>query len=139
MGLLGDGGVHALDRHLFALLALAERCGAPRVAVHALLDGRDTLPKSAHRYMRETMAEATRRGARIASLGGRYFGMDRDRRWERVRLWYDAAVLGVGPQVDDPVAAIGRRTSAGRRTSSSRPWSSATAACPSHRCATATP
>jgi 2,3-bisphosphoglycerate-independent phosphoglycerate mutase len=106
MGLLGDGGVHALDRHLFALLALAERCGAPRVAVHALLDGRDTLPTSAHRYMRETVAEATRHGARIASLGGRYFGMDRDRRWERVRLWYDAAVLGAGPQVDDPVAAI---------------------------------
>ena len=105
MGLLGDGGVHALDEHLFALVDLAEREGVPRVAIHALLDGRDTMPLSALGFMRETVSR-TRGRATIASLGGRYFGMDRDRRWERVKKWYDVAVRGVGPAVTDPIAAI---------------------------------
>jgi 2,3-bisphosphoglycerate-independent phosphoglycerate mutase len=105
MGLLGDGGVHAVDRHLFALFDLVERERVPRAALHALLDGRDTLPKSALGYMQQTIARAAGRVA-VASLGGRYYGMDRDKRWERTRLWYDAAVLGIGPQVSDPVAAI---------------------------------
>ena len=105
MGLLGAGGVHALDRHLFALVDLAEREGVPRVVIHALLDGRDTLPKSALGYMEETLAYVKGR-ARVASLGGRYYGMDRDRRWQRTELWYRAAVQGVGPQTTDPLAAI---------------------------------
>jgi 2,3-bisphosphoglycerate-independent phosphoglycerate mutase len=105
VGLVGKGGVHGLDRHLFALLALAEREGVARVAIHALLDGRDTLPRSAHAYMRETVAEARGR-ARVASVGGRYYGMDRDNRWQRTELFYRAAVDGVGPQVADPVAAV---------------------------------
>ncbi|HZI27164.1 MAG TPA: 2,3-bisphosphoglycerate-independent phosphoglycerate mutase [Gemmatimonadaceae bacterium] len=105
MGLLGDGGVHALDEHLFALVDLAVREGVPRVAIHALLDGRDTMPTSGLEFMRETVAKTQGR-ARIASLGGRYFGMDRDRRWERVKKWYDAAVRGIGPFVPDPIDAI---------------------------------
>ena len=105
MGLIGQGGVHAIDAHLFALLDLAERERVPRVAIHALLDGRDTLPTSALGYMRETVARAAGRAV-VASLGGRYYGMDRDRRWERTRLWYDAAVLGDGPRTKDPVEAI---------------------------------
>jgi 2,3-bisphosphoglycerate-independent phosphoglycerate mutase len=105
MGLIGAGGVHAIDEHLFALLDLAEREGVTRAAIHALLDGRDTLPTSALGYMRETVERARGR-ARVASLGGRYYGMDRDRRWERTQLWYRAAVEGVGPQVTDPLAAI---------------------------------
>jgi 2,3-bisphosphoglycerate-independent phosphoglycerate mutase len=105
MGLIGDGGVHAVDRHLFALFDLAERQRVPRAAVHALLDGRDTLPKSALGYMQQTVARAAGRAV-IASLGGRYYGMDRDKRWDRTKLWYDAAVLGVGPRVDDPIEAI---------------------------------
>ena len=105
MGLLGDGGVHALDEHLFALVDLAEREGVPRVAIHALLDGRDTMPTSGLEFMRETVARTQGR-ARIASLGGRYFGMDRDRRWERVKKWYDASVRGIGPFVTDPIEAI---------------------------------
>ena len=105
MGLLGDGGVHALDEHLFALVDLVERQGIPRVAIHALLDGRDTMPTSALGYMRETV-ERTRGRARIASVGGRYFGMDRDRRWDRVKRWYDASVRGIGPTATDPVEAI---------------------------------
>ena len=105
MGLLGNGGVHAVDRHLLALFDLAERHRVPRVAVHALLDGRDTLPKSALGFMRDTV-ERGRGRAQVASVGGRYFGMDRDKRWERTQLWYDAAVLGAGPHVEDPVKAI---------------------------------
>ncbi|MFL5577364.1 MAG: 2,3-bisphosphoglycerate-independent phosphoglycerate mutase [Gemmatimonadaceae bacterium] len=105
MGLIGAGGVHAIDEHLFALIDLAGREGVQRVALHALLDGRDTLPKSALGYMQETLAYAGGR-ARVASLGGRYYGMDRDRRWQRTELWYRAAVGGVGPRVTDPVEAI---------------------------------
>jgi 2,3-bisphosphoglycerate-independent phosphoglycerate mutase len=105
MGLMGDGGVHALDRHLFALIDLAHARGVPRIALHALIDGRDTLPTSGLRYMEETLRHAAGRVV-VASLGGRYFGMDRDHRWERVRKWYDAAILGRGPSTDDPVAAI---------------------------------
>jgi 2,3-bisphosphoglycerate-independent phosphoglycerate mutase len=133
MGLIGKGGVHALDRHLFALIDLAERQGVGRVAIHALLDGRDTLPKSALEYMRETVAAAQGR-ARIASLGGRYFGMDRDRRWQRTQLWYDAAIRGVGP-----TAPSARPTRTARPTSSSRPrsWSARTGS-PSRRSARAT-
>lgn len=104
LGLLGDGGVHALDRHLFALLDLAEQQGVARVAIHALMDGRDTLPTSGLGYMEQTLTAARGR-ARVASLGGRYFGMDRDRRWERVKKWYDS-VMGVGPSTEDPLAAI---------------------------------
>ena len=105
MGLLGNGGVHALDEHLFALIDLAERERVERVAIHALMDGRDTMPKSGLDFMRQALARANGR-AKIASLGGRYYGMDRDRRWERVKRWYDASVLGVGPSAKDPVAAI---------------------------------
>ena len=105
MGLLGDGGVHALDEHLFALVDLAERQGVSRIAIHALLDGRDTMPMSGLEYMRETVSR-TKGRVRIASLGGRYFGMDRDRRWERVKRWYDVAVRGIGPSASNPVEAI---------------------------------
>ena len=105
MGLIGNGGVHAVDRHLYALIDLAERQRVPRVAIHALLDGRDTLPRSGLEFMRETIAYAAGR-AQVASLGGRYFGMDRDRRWDRTKLWYDAMVHGRGPATTDPLAAI---------------------------------
>jgi 2,3-bisphosphoglycerate-independent phosphoglycerate mutase len=105
LGLVGNGGVHALDAHLFALIDLAERERVPRVAIHALLDGRDTMPKSALRFMMETI-DRVRGRARIASLGGRYYGMDRDKRWERVKKWYDVSVRGVGPTTTDPLDAI---------------------------------
>src|SRR6476661_81393 len=82
LGLVGKGGVHGLDQHLFALLDLAEREGVQKVAIHALMDGRDTLPKSGLEYMRETVARSKGRAV-VASLGGRYYGMDRDRRWQR--------------------------------------------------------
>ena len=104
-GLIGNGGVHAIDRHLFALIDMAEREGVPRIAIHALLDGRDTLPRSALRFMEQTIEYANGRAV-IASLGGRYYGMDRDKRWQRTELWYRAMVDGVGPTASDPVQAI---------------------------------
>ncbi|MGH7694702.1 MAG: 2,3-bisphosphoglycerate-independent phosphoglycerate mutase, partial [Gemmatimonadaceae bacterium] len=106
MGLIGNGGVHALDEHLFALIDLTERERVPRVVIHAFLDGRDTPPTSGLGFMQEAVARAVGR-ARIATLGGRYFGMDRDNRWERVKKWYDAIVRGEGMKAADPVRAVG--------------------------------
>ena len=105
MGLVGDGGVHAHDDHLVALLELAGQERVPRIALHLLLDGRDTLPTSALGFVRTLMARIGDR-ASVASVGGRYFGMDRDQRWARTQKWYDAAVRGVGPFTDDAVACI---------------------------------
>ena len=105
MGLVGDGGVHAHDDHLLALVDLAERERVPRVALHLLLDGRDTLPTSALGFVR-SLVERIGNRATIASIGGRYFGMDRDQRWPRTRKWYDAAVRGVGPATTDALASI---------------------------------
>ncbi|MFL6593424.1 MAG: 2,3-bisphosphoglycerate-independent phosphoglycerate mutase [Luteimonas sp.] len=93
MGLLSPGGVHSHERHLFAMLELARRAGVPRVAVHAYLDGRDTPPKSAAPSLSRLQHECETLGnARIATLGGRYYAMDRDNRWERVRQAWDAVV-----------------------------------------------
>ena len=105
-GLIGSGGVHALDRHLEACIDLAERQRMPRTAIHALLDGRDTLPQSAQGFMRE-MVKAARGRAAVATIGGRYFAMDRDKRWDRTKLAYDAMMHGVGISATDPVEAIG--------------------------------
>lgn len=108
LGLIGAGGVHAIDTHLCALLDLARREGVDRVAIHAFLDGRDTLPKSALGYMQQLLEYIGRSGspAKIASVCGRYYAMDRDRRWERTQLAYDAIVYGAGSHVTDPIVAI---------------------------------
>ena len=94
--LIGPGGVHANDRHLVALARLAAAQGVPRLAVHALLDGRDTPPSSGLAFIRDLEARlaAVHPGASIASVGGRYYAMDRDRRWERTERGYDAIVHG---------------------------------------------
>ena len=109
IGLVGDGGVHALDRHLLAAVELGLRHEVPRIAVHGFLDGRDTLPKSAAGFVTR-LAEDLRRiagpRAEIASLIGRYYAMDRDKRWERTRLAYDLLVNGVGTPATDPAAAV---------------------------------
>ena len=96
MGLVGDGGVHAHQAHLLALVELATREGVPRIAIHAELDGRDTMPTSALGYI-EHLEQKIAGRAVIASVGGRYYGMDRDNRWPRIELWYRAAVEGTGP------------------------------------------
>lgn len=105
VGLIGSGGVHAIDTHLLALLDLTEREGVPRVAIHAMLDGRDTMPRSGLAYLEELLAKA-HGPARLASVGGRYFGMDRDHRWERIEAWYHSAVDCSGPQSADALALV---------------------------------
>jgi len=93
MGLLSPGGVHSHESHIFAMLELAHRAGVPRVAVHAFLDGRDTPPRSAQTSLRALQALCERLGnAHIATVGGRYYAMDRDQRWDRVRRGWDAIV-----------------------------------------------
>jgi 2,3-bisphosphoglycerate-independent phosphoglycerate mutase len=93
MGLLSPGGVHSHERHIFAMLDLTKRAGVPRVAVHAFLDGRDTPPRSAAPSLAALQRECDALGnARIATIGGRYYAMDRDNRWDRVHRAWDAIV-----------------------------------------------
>src|SRR5882762_1438486 len=98
ISLIGPGGVHANDRHLVAIAELAARRGVPAVRVHALLDGRDTPPRSAIGYVADLEARlrATHTDAAIATVGGRYYAMDRDRRWDRIERGYDAIAHGLG-------------------------------------------
>ena len=97
MGLLSPGGVHSHEQHIFAMLELAAREGVPRVAVHAFLDGRDTPPRSAEPSLRALQDVCDRLGnARIASVGGRYYVMDRDQRWDRVQRGWNAMVEADG-------------------------------------------
>jgi 2,3-bisphosphoglycerate-independent phosphoglycerate mutase len=92
-GLLSPGGVHSHENHIFAMLQLAQRRGVPRVAVHAFLDGRDTPPKSAEAsLLKLEQVCATLGNAHIASVSGRYYAMDRDKRWDRLREAWDAIV-----------------------------------------------
>jgi 2,3-bisphosphoglycerate-independent phosphoglycerate mutase len=110
MGLVGDGGVHAHDDHALALVDMAARAGVRRIALHLLLDGRDTLPRSALGFVRSLLERAGSGGSgetpQVASIGGRYFGMDRDNRWPRTQKWFDAAVRGIGPSTDDALRFI---------------------------------
>ena len=108
VGLIGPGGVHANDRHLVALVELAARLDVPSVRIHALLDGRDTPPSSALGYMRDLEARlaTAHPDARIASVGGRYYAMDRDRRWERTERGYDAIVHAEGLHAESATGAI---------------------------------
>jgi 2,3-bisphosphoglycerate-independent phosphoglycerate mutase len=108
VSLIGPGGVHANDRHLVAIAELAARHGVPAVRVHALLDGRDTPPRSALPFVAdlERRLAAVHPDARIASVAGRYYAMDRDNRWERVERGYDAIVHGVGAHAPTATGAI---------------------------------
>lgn len=101
MGLLSPGGVHSHEAHIFAMLELAARRGVPRVAVHAFLDGRDMPPRSAEPSLRALQDKCDALGnAHIASVSGRYWAMDRDQRWERVRKAWDAVVEAQGDAPD---------------------------------------
>ncbi len=98
MGLVSDGGVHSHIQHLFALLELAEKVGVPQVFVHAFLDGRDVGPKSALTYIEQLEAKmAGLHLGRIATVSGRYYAMDRDKRWDRINKAYRALTLKEGP------------------------------------------
>ncbi len=108
LGLVSDGGVHSLQDHALALVELAARRGLDRVFLHAFLDGRDTPPKSALGYLERVEAAIAERGwpARIATVSGRYYAMDRDRRWERTERAYRAIVEGEGPRAPTAVQAV---------------------------------
>jgi 2,3-bisphosphoglycerate-independent phosphoglycerate mutase len=109
MGLLSDGGVHSHITHLYALLDVAKKRGLNKVYIHAFLDGRDTPPTSGRGYIEGLLANIKKIGVgRIATISGRYFAMDRDRRWERVRRAYDALVEGEGVKAEDPTKAVER-------------------------------
>jgi 2,3-bisphosphoglycerate-independent phosphoglycerate mutase len=109
VGLLGPGGVHALDRHLLACVELGVLHRVPAIAIHGFLDGRDSAPTLGAEVVRTLLQDMRRiAGPRveIASLTGRYFGMDRDRRWDRTKLAYDSMVHGIGAPVEHPVSAV---------------------------------
>src|SRR6266508_6368815 len=115
MGLIGTGGVHALDKHLLAAVKLGRNAGLP-VAIHAWLDGRDTPPKSGLGFMEDLTAAVKSSGggrAVVSTVIGRYYAMDRDKRWGRTKLAYDAMVKGIGVQVPDPITAIQQAYAAG--------------------------
>ena len=106
-GLLSDGGVHSHITHLFGLLELAKRNGLEKVYVHAFLDGRDTPPASGKGYAEELEAEMKKLGVgEIATVSGRYYAMDRDNNYDRVKLAYDALTKGEGLQADSASAGI---------------------------------
>ena len=107
LGLLSDGGVHSHVDHLDALLEMAKRRGVGRVAIHAFLDGRDTPPRSGLGYVKALEARLATIGVgRLATVVGRYYAMDRDHRWDRVKKAYDAMVLGRDVEVKEAVGAI---------------------------------
>ncbi len=107
VGLVSDGGVHSHYRHLLALLELAEKVGVEKVFVHAILDGRDTIPFGAKPFLSDlkTLAEERKNGY-IATISGRYYAMDRDRRWNRTEKAYRAYTAGQGLTADDPLNAL---------------------------------
>ncbi|WP_066192449.1 MULTISPECIES: 2,3-bisphosphoglycerate-independent phosphoglycerate mutase [Gracilibacillus] len=106
-GLLSDGGVHSHLKHLFAVLKLAADKGLQKVFVHAFLDGRDVGPQTAETYIKQTQEKMSELGVgEIATLSGRYYSMDRDNRWDRVKKSYDAMVYGEGPTYTDPIEAV---------------------------------
>ncbi|MED0671378.1 2,3-bisphosphoglycerate-independent phosphoglycerate mutase [Aneurinibacillus aneurinilyticus] len=106
-GLLSDGGVHSHINHLFALLELAKKENLERVYIHAFLDGRDVAPDSAVGYIEELQEKIKEIGVgHIATVQGRYYAMDRDKRWERTEKSYRAMVYGEGPKFTDPIEAV---------------------------------
>ncbi|WP_430791058.1 2,3-bisphosphoglycerate-independent phosphoglycerate mutase [Virgibacillus flavescens] len=106
-GLLSDGGVHSHINHMFALLRLAKDNDLDKVYVHAFLDGRDVGPQTAKTYIKQTEEKMAELGVgQIATISGRYYSMDRDKRWDRVKKAYDAMVHGEGLQYKDPIELI---------------------------------
>ncbi|PNY28866.1 2,3-bisphosphoglycerate-independent phosphoglycerate mutase, partial [Tolypocladium capitatum] len=109
-GLVSDGGVHSKQTHLYALLKAAKEYGVPKVFIHFFGDGRDTDPKSGAGYMQELVDHLKEVGiGQIATVVGRYYAMDRDKRWERVEIALNGLCNGQGEASDDPVATVKAR------------------------------
>jgi 2,3-bisphosphoglycerate-independent phosphoglycerate mutase len=120
MGLVSDGGVHSGWEHLQACIELAAQEGVPDLVVHAFTDGRDTLPRSSPGYIAE-LERWLRQAGRIGTVSGRYYAMDRDRRWERTKLAYDAIVHAKGIPAGDAAEAIAASHDAGENDEFIRP------------------
>lgn len=106
IGLVSDGGVHSLDKHVYKLTDVATEAGLDRIYVHAFTDGRDTDPRSGKGYIQALEDHLAKNNGELASIVGRYYAMDRDKRWERVKVAYDLLVHGVGEHATNMEAAM---------------------------------
>jgi len=106
VGLVSDGGVHSSDKHLYELCDMTKSYGLSDVFIHALTDGRDTDPQSGYGFVEQLQNHLQKSNGQIASIVGRYYGMDRDKRWERVKKAYDLLVKGEGKAYQDPLKAM---------------------------------
>lgn len=106
MGLTSDGGVHSSLDHLFALCDIAKQYGLEKVYIHCFMDGRDTDPRSGKGFIEQLQAHLDKSTGAIASIIGRYYAMDRDKRWDRVKVAYDLLIHGEGSQATDMVKAM---------------------------------
>jgi 2,3-bisphosphoglycerate-independent phosphoglycerate mutase len=113
IGLVSDGGVHSHIKHLMAITGVSQYEGLNNVYVHAFTDGRDTDPKSGLGFLNELQTHLSATTGKIASITGRYYAMDRDKRWERVKLAYDALVHGIGEKSLNPIEALEKSYEAG--------------------------
>src|SRR5690349_11283765 len=106
IGLLSDGGVHSHIEHLKGLVTIAHNNGIKNLFIHSFTDGRDTDPKGGLDYTKDLLQHLQKTTGKLATIVGRYYAMDRDKRWERVKLAYDVMVKGVGEKTTDPIKAI---------------------------------
>ncbi len=106
LGLVSDGGVHSSDRHLYKLCDITKEYGLKDVFIHAFTDGRDTDPQSGYGFVKNLQEHLDKSNGQIASLVGRYYAMDRDKRWERVKIAYDLLVSGKGEETTDILESI---------------------------------
>lgn len=113
MGLLSDGGVHSHIDHLKGLITIAKNNDVKNLYIHAFTDGRDTDPKGGVAYLEDLLNHLKKNTGRLASIVGRYYAMDRDKRWERVKLAYDLMVHGTGEKATDPLQAVQKSYAAG--------------------------
>ena len=113
MGLVSDGGVHSHINHLKALCDISTEVGCKNVFIHAFMDGRDTSPNGGKNYLKEVLQHIHNQPIELASVIGRYYAMDRDKRWERIKLAYELLVNGEGEHTDDVLDLIEKRYAAG--------------------------
>ena len=106
MGLVSDGGVHSHINHLKAIVDACKKEGLENVFIHAFTDGRDCDPKSGLGFIKDLQLHLNKTVGKIATVSGRYYAMDRDKRWERIKLAYDAMVNGTGQKATDAIAAV---------------------------------
>lgn len=113
LGLLSDGGVHSHIKHLKSLVDILDRAGVPKTLIHAFTDGRDTDPKAGKAYVEDLLDHIKGKASHLATLIGRYYAMDRDKRWERVAKAYNLLVIGVGEHSQQPLQSIADEYSSG--------------------------